>query len=242
MYQQYVFTQICLNNMYSHKYVSTIRIIMCTGWRRLTGCLKLQVIFCKWAIDYRAFLQKMTYKKPFYASSPPSIIHTNKPLWSDSENLVNKSFICGTRLTHMCDMTHSHFGHKLFVCVTWLTHMCVVIRSYVWHDSFMSVTHSCVCRKLFHCLKWLHFLRASCDMTHPYVWHDSFTWVMWQIPTCDTTHFYIWHDTFIRVTWLIHMSLCFGDSRRRHKCTNIHLAYAFILTYTCLYMYMYMYV
>jgi len=43
-----------------------------TGWRRRTGCLKLQVIFCKRAIHYRALLQKMTYKdKPSHASSPP---------------------------------------------------------------------------------------------------------------------------------------------------------------------------
>jgi len=33
-----------------------------TGWRRLVGCLKLQVIFCKRATNYRALLQKITIK------------------------------------------------------------------------------------------------------------------------------------------------------------------------------------
>jgi len=33
----------------------------CTGWRRLIGCLKLQVIFHKRATNCRARLRKMTY-------------------------------------------------------------------------------------------------------------------------------------------------------------------------------------
>jgi len=46
-----------------------------TGWRRPTGCLKLQVILRKRATDYRAVLQKMTYKdKASYESSPPCTI------------------------------------------------------------------------------------------------------------------------------------------------------------------------
>jgi len=43
-----------------------------TGWRRPIGCLKLQVIFRKRATNYRALLQKMTYKdKASYDSTPP---------------------------------------------------------------------------------------------------------------------------------------------------------------------------
>jgi len=49
------------------------------GSRRPIGCLKMQVIFRERATNYRALLQKMTYKdKAFYASSPPcytTIIH-----------------------------------------------------------------------------------------------------------------------------------------------------------------------
>ena len=43
-----------------------------TGWRRLIGCLKLQVIFRKRATNYRALLRKITYEdKASYDSTPP---------------------------------------------------------------------------------------------------------------------------------------------------------------------------
>jgi len=43
-----------------------------TGWRRLIGCLKLQVIFRKRATDYRALLRKITYEdKASYDPTPP---------------------------------------------------------------------------------------------------------------------------------------------------------------------------
>ena len=42
-----------------------------TGWRRLIGCLKLQVIFCKRATNFKALLRKMTYKdEASYGISP----------------------------------------------------------------------------------------------------------------------------------------------------------------------------
>jgi len=44
----------------------------CTGWRRLIGSPKLQIIFHKRATKYRALLRKMSYKdKGSYESSPP---------------------------------------------------------------------------------------------------------------------------------------------------------------------------
>ena len=43
-----------------------------TGWRRLIGSPKLQIIFHKRATKYRSLLRKMTYKdKGSYGSSPP---------------------------------------------------------------------------------------------------------------------------------------------------------------------------
>ena len=43
-----------------------------TGWRRLIGSTKLQIIFHKRATEYRSLLRKMTYKdKGSYESSPP---------------------------------------------------------------------------------------------------------------------------------------------------------------------------
>ena len=43
-----------------------------TGWQRLIGFPKLQIIFHKRATKYRSLLRKMTYKdKESYESSPP---------------------------------------------------------------------------------------------------------------------------------------------------------------------------
>ena len=46
--------------------------VMCTGWRRPIGYLKLQVIFCKRATNCRALLRKMTYedKVSFFLRHP----------------------------------------------------------------------------------------------------------------------------------------------------------------------------
>ena len=50
------------------------RALSSTGWRRLIGCLQLQVIFHKRATKYRVLLRKMTCKdKTSYGSSPPCI-------------------------------------------------------------------------------------------------------------------------------------------------------------------------
>ena len=49
----------------------------CTGWRRLIGSHKVQIIFHKRATKYRSPLRKMTYKdKGSYQSSPHCIPQT----------------------------------------------------------------------------------------------------------------------------------------------------------------------
>ena len=48
--------------------------LMYTGWRRLIGSPKLQIIFHRNATKYRSLLRKMTCKdKGSYESSPPCI-------------------------------------------------------------------------------------------------------------------------------------------------------------------------
>jgi len=69
------------------------------------------------------------------------------------------SFTCGTWLTHLWDMTHSHVGHDSFICGTWLIHMWGMTHSHVGHDSFI-------------CGTWLIHMWG---MTHSHVGHDSFT-------------------------------------------------------------------
>jgi len=53
-----------------------------TGWRRLIGSPKLQIIFDKRATKYRSLLWKMTYKdKASYESSPPCTYCVLHPLY-----------------------------------------------------------------------------------------------------------------------------------------------------------------
>ena len=61
----YIPVRIC-KHIYTYIHIYTY-----TGWRRLIGCLKLQVIFRKRATNYGALLQKMIYKhKASYDSTP----------------------------------------------------------------------------------------------------------------------------------------------------------------------------
>ena len=63
----------CTNGCEVRTRPSTIlKYVFCTGWWRLIGCLKLQVIFRKRATNYRALLRKMTCEyKTSYDSPPP---------------------------------------------------------------------------------------------------------------------------------------------------------------------------
>ena len=123
------------------------------------------------------------------------------------------SFISGTWLIHMWDMTLSDMpqivcapnasaitpewcvGHDSFIRVTWLIHVCDMTHSYVRHDSFIRVT----------------WLIHTCDMNHSYVWHNSSVCVTQKLgmhsvgtrlKVCDMTD---WHDSFTSVAWLIHI-------------------------------------
>ena len=59
-------------NLFTWKGTYIIYWVGRTGWRRLIGCLKLQVIFRKRATNYRALLRKMTYEdKASYDFTPP---------------------------------------------------------------------------------------------------------------------------------------------------------------------------
>jgi len=63
-----------------------------TGWRRLIGSPKLQIIFHKRAIKYRSLLRKMTYKdKGSYESSPPCTVCTchERQIYLSTETDIN---------------------------------------------------------------------------------------------------------------------------------------------------------
>ena len=72
----------------------------CTGWRRLIGSSKLQIIFHKRATKYRPLLPKMTYKdKGSYESSPPC---ANEKTYYTKVNTDKR--------TH--PHTHTHMAHR----------------------------------------------------------------------------------------------------------------------------------
>ena len=70
---------------------------LCTGWRRLIGCLKLQVSFRKRATNHRALLRKMAYEeKASYDPMPPC----RESLSSEFFYLSLHSFPWTSLLTH----------------------------------------------------------------------------------------------------------------------------------------------
>jgi len=78
-----------------HSYVTWLTLYCDTGWRRLIGCLKLQVIFRKRATNYWALLRKMTFKD----QASYDAIHSNVTwlvhMWHASSMCVwYDSFIC----------------------------------------------------------------------------------------------------------------------------------------------------
>jgi len=88
-----------------------------TGWRRLMGSRKLQIIFHKRATKYRSLLRKMTYKdKGSYESSPPCTwihiwIHTAMP-WTRYEFIYEFIFEFIFEFTLQClgRDTNSYMG------------------------------------------------------------------------------------------------------------------------------------
>ena len=78
-----------------------------TGWRRLIGSPKLQVILHKRATKHRSLLRKMTYKdKGSYESSPPCTRHTK--IRKDITYIYTHAFIDTHVFTDM-DSTHIHW-------------------------------------------------------------------------------------------------------------------------------------
>ena len=66
-----------------------------TGWRRLVGSLKLQIIFHQRATKYRALLLKMPYEdKGSYESSPPCTRGMECCVGEKGLEKKNKNYLC----------------------------------------------------------------------------------------------------------------------------------------------------
>ena len=107
----------------------------CTGWRRLIGSPKLQIIFHKRATKYRTLLRKITYKdKGSYESLPPCReVHTWKAhvweehIWGGETVHIIFSFVHSS-CAHLCWLTCTLvLQHKLgrnccLTCILVLQH------------------------------------------------------------------------------------------------------------------------
>ena len=141
-----------------------------TGWRRLIGCLQLQVIFRKRATNYRNLLRKwpMKIRHLMTLRHPVRCIHMCDMPYS---YVWHGSFIYLTYLIHTCDMTHSYLWHDWDVYVTRLIHMCDTTHhmrdmphSYVGHDSFICLTYD-VRHTLLVCVTFLEYLIGMRDIS-----------------------------------------------------------------------------
>jgi len=236
----------CLHFLCHDSFISTTCV---TGWRRLIGSPKLQIIFHKRATQYKSLLRKMTYKdKGSYESSPPCI-----PVWWDAWEWL---LLYLSEVWH--DSFHTYVGHASFVGGTWLIHTWHMAHSHAGHDSFTFVTWLIDIRVQPNiCSIWVAVApRMLCirmwDMTHAYVGHDSSivghdscicgTWPMHMISDCDTnivlpkrllrleccgfvhvSHLYVRHNSFICGTWLIRMwdmTHSYGIRLRRNGCST----------------------
>ena len=109
-----------------------------TGWRRLIGSPKLQIIFHKTATKYRALLLKMTYKdKGSYESSPPCIAALSRvPEWMSHVTHMNES--CHTYERVMSHIWMSHITHTNVTSLCSLECLNGWVMSHIWMSP---VTH-----------------------------------------------------------------------------------------------------
>jgi len=132
-----------------------------TGWRRLIGCLKLQVIFRKRAAKYRVLLRKMTCKdKASHDTTPVSrtyepytwAIHmsqTHEPnTWAIHMSHTHEPNTWAKHMSHTHEpytsaihMRHTHQPYTWAICMrhTHTTHTYDTTRSNTW--DFLTLSH-----------------------------------------------------------------------------------------------------
>jgi len=111
-----------------------------TGWRRLVGCLKLQVIFRKRATKYATLLRKMTYKhRPSYGSSPPCMSWLIK---STEINGFDDSYEIISWLIWDYFVTHMRLFRDTYEIISWLIGGDLITHVRWFHRSVPAHEHS----------------------------------------------------------------------------------------------------
>jgi len=198
--------------IYMHIYVYTYtqeHIYVYTGWRRLIGSPKLQIIFHKRATKYRSLLRKMTYEdKASYESSPPCVyiyIHTLN---------VYKCILSCT-LTH----THTHTS-----CLWWLINVTSSASSAKnSKGTFWACGSDSPCRTRF----------KSGSLQAKNTWGRISVRIM-NVHKCMSIYIRIYIHIYIRIYTYTYKYICISISVRT---MNVHKCIVYIYTYTCTYTY-----
>jgi len=181
-----------------------------TGWRRLIGSPKLQIIFHQRATKYRSLLWKMTYKdKGSYGSSPPCTLCWRKwgyLFWFAWHNQLS--------IAQMDGLLHSHDSF------TWLcscaTH-CDTLQRTATHCNALQPTAT-------HCNALQHTATHTVQMNGLLHSHDSFTALAWLIHVtlvmCNTLQHTATHCNTPQCTRYRWMGYC---TRMTHSRDSVHV-------------------
>jgi len=121
-----------------HIYIHT-KSSCATGWRRVIGCLKLQVIFRKRATMYRALSRKMTYRdKASYDSTPPCSSHAHPPpmshIWMNHVAHTNKSHVWVSHVARFNESWHTYMNEYTYTP----TPLCIYMHTLTSHASSLA--------------------------------------------------------------------------------------------------------
>ena len=115
-------------SMYMYMYIYWVHAAGVTGWRRLIGSPKLQIIFHKRATKYTSLLRKMTCKdKGSYESSPPC-----------THDIPQVSMVKQGFVTFSLSPSNS-------MCVCMCACACVCVYVYIHVHTYISHIYICVC-------------------------------------------------------------------------------------------------
>jgi len=151
----------CLSVNYKSHVSLSITTVMFTGWRKLIGSPKLQIIFHKRATKYRLLLLKMTYKdKGSYESSPLCICH------SQHDSVIHKMNESCLSINHYMNESCLSINHNM-------NESCLSINHNM-NESCLSINHNMneSCLSINHnmnesCLSVNHNMsKFICSMTH----------------------------------------------------------------------------
>jgi len=160
--------------------------------------------------SYDSFtFEDLEMRRLYVAKRPVRTLDGDVPLFVRYD-----SFICGTWLIHIWDMTHPYVGHASFMSVTWLIHHWGVwwrrtLRCSTWLIYVLGMGNSYVGHDWFTCGTWL--IHDSCMSIVPQMNQSFHTheWVTLHIWTSHVTHMNESRHTYEWVTshtWTSHIT------------------------------------